>query len=72
MNKAAIETRHMGGTQESMKVSLAVTHNIEDMELELATPWIQKQPQWSNRNTTHPQNFEVKIYPDYMKCRHEE
>jgi hypothetical protein len=48
------ETWDMGGSQESMGVTLAVTHCIGDMEPEDATSCSQVGTRWSNRDTNPP------------------
>ena len=44
------ETWDKGGTQESIQVSLAVTHNIRIWNLKRPPPFSRQEP-------THPQNF---------------
>ena len=60
------ETWDKGGAQESMGVSLTVTHSIGDMASEEITSCSQAEMRGT---PTHPQNFPPKIYPVYKKCR---
>ena len=53
-----------GGAQESMGVSLAVTHSIEDMETEKATFYHQAEHQWSDRNI----NQTTKLSTQNLSC----
>ena len=56
------ETWGKGGTQESMGVTLAVTHNTGDMEPgEVVSCGQAGIP-------THPQNFQPQTYRVYKKC----
>jgi len=53
-----------------MEVTLAVTHNIGDMEPEEATSCSQAETPVEQQTATYPQNFQSKIYPFYKKFRH--
>ena len=56
------ESWDKGGAQESMGVTLAVTHNTEDMEPgEVVSCGQAGIP-------THPQNFQPQTYRVYKKC----
>jgi hypothetical protein len=60
-----------GGAQESMGVTLAVTHSFGDMEPVEATSCSQaRNPIGAIETPTHPQNLQSKMYPVYKKCRH--
>jgi len=51
------ETWHKGGIQESMEVTLAVTHNIGNVELEEATSYSQAGTQWRDRHQPTHKTF---------------
>jgi len=63
------QTWNKGSTQESIRVSLAVTHSIGDTEPEGATSCNQAKSNGVIGTPTHPQNFQSKIYPVYKKRR---
>ena len=58
------ETWDKGYAQESIGVSLAVTHSIGDMEPKEATSYIQAgTPMECDMDTNPPRNFRPKMYP---------
>ena len=64
-------SREMVGECKShgMGVTLSVTHFFGDMESEEANCYIQKEHQWSNRDTISPTTFQPKIFPVYKQCK---
>ena len=57
-----------GGTQESVGVTLAVSHEIGVWNLERPSPVARQEPQWSNRDTNPPSKGST-LNPVYKKCR---
>jgi hypothetical protein len=56
------ESWDKGGTQESMWVTLTVTHYNEDMEPEEVTPVARQEPQWSDRDTKPPKKISTQLF----------
>jgi hypothetical protein len=67
--KDVTETWDRGGTQESMVVTLAMTHSIGDTELKETTSCSQAGTSGERGTPTHPWNVGPKMYPVYKKCR---
>ena len=66
LGRQRIRSKDKEVAQESMGVTLAMTHYIGDMETEEATSCSHKGAPVEQKETpTHPQNFQSKIYPVY-------